>query len=57
MEDKLNRLYQEMLSDLLIGYPIDEEKLREMMFIIHQIHFVNFSLDSKAVLKILERYA
>lgn len=57
MEDKLNQLYQEMLSDLLIGYPIDEERLREMMFIIHQMHFVNFSLDSKAVLKILERYA
>lgn len=57
MEDRLNQLYQETLSDLLIGYPIDEKKIEEMMMIVHQIHFVNFSLDSKAVLKILERYA
>lgn len=57
MEERLYKLYQEMLSDLLIGYPIDDKKLKEMISIIHQLHFVNFSLDSKAVLKILERYA
>lgn len=57
MEEKLLNLYCEMLSDLQIGYPIDDEKLDKMISLIHIIHFVNFSLDSKAVLKILERYA
>ena len=57
MEEKLLNLYCEMLSDLQIGYPVDDEKLDKMMSLIHRIHFVNFSLDSKAVLKILERYA
>lgn len=57
MEDRLIRLYNEMLSDLLIGYPINDCKLSEIMLIIHQMHFVNFSLDSKTTLKILERYA
>ena len=57
MEERLLNLYCEMLSDLQIGYPIDDEKLDKMMSLSHRIHFVNFSLDSKAVLKILERYA
>ena len=57
MEERLLNLYCEMLSDLQNGYPIDDEKLDKMMSLIHRIHFVNFSLDSKAVLKILERYA
>lgn len=57
MEERLLNLYCEMLSDLQIGYPVDDEKLDKTMSLIHRIHFVNFSLDSKAVLKILERYA
>ena len=57
MEERLLNLYCEMLSDLQIGYPVDDKKLDKMMSLIHRIHFVNFSLDSKAVLKILERYA
>ena len=57
MEERLINLYRRMLSDLLIGYPIDDERLNEMMLLIHKMHFVNFSLDSKTTLKILERYA
>lgn len=57
MEERLINLYCEILSDLLIGYPIDDERLNEMMLLIHKMHFVNFSLDSKTTLKILERYA
>lgn len=57
MEDRLINIYNEMLDDLLIGYPINDQKLNEMILLIHQLHFVNFSLDSKTTLKILERYA
>lgn len=57
MEDRLINIYNEMLDDLLIGYPINDQKLNEMILLIHQLHFVNFSLDSKTTLKILEQYA
>lgn len=57
MEERLINLYRRMLSDLLIGYPIDSEQLNKIMLLIHEMHFVNFSLDSKTTLKILERYA
>jgi hypothetical protein len=57
MEEKLLYLYNNMLSDLLIGYPIDNNVLNKMISLIHQLHFVNFSSDSKTTLKILERYA
>lgn len=57
MEEKLLYLYNNMLNDLLIGYPIDNNVLNEMILLIHQLHFVNFSSDSKTTLKILERYA
>lgn len=56
MEERLLNLYCEVLSDLLIGYPFDNDKIEEMLWMIHKMHFVNFSLDSKATLKILERY-
>jgi hypothetical protein len=55
MEETLLNLYNEMLSDLLIGHPFDENKLDKMINIIHKIHFINFSLDSKTIIKILER--
>lgn len=57
MEERLLYLYNNVLADLLIGYPIDSHVLNEMILLIHQLHFVNFSSDSKTALKILERYA
>jgi hypothetical protein len=57
MEDRLINIYNEMLDDLLIGCPINDQKLNEMILLIHQLHFVNFSPDSKTTLKILEQYA
>ena len=57
MEELLKQKYNELLGDMLIGHPINQCLLNEIITLIHQLHFVSFSTDSKAVLKILERYA
>lgn len=56
MEEILLYLYNNMLNDLLIGYPINAVVLDKMILLIHQLHFVNFSSDTKTTLKILEKY-
>lgn len=49
--------YNSVLSDLLIGYPIDKQKVSELMHLIHIMHFVGFDKDnSKKRLEILSYY-
>lgn len=49
--------YNSILSDLLIGYPLDNQKVSELMCLIHVLHFVGFDKDnSKERLEILAYY-
>lgn len=56
MEDKLLNTYNDLLNDLQIGYPIDQSKLNTLILLIHKLHFISFSPETKTVLKIMERY-
>lgn len=50
--------YESILSDLLIGYPIDEQKVHEIIELIHVMHFLEFDKEnSKLCLELLAYYA
>ena len=38
--------YNSVLSDLLIGYPIDKQKVSELMCLIHIMHFLGFDEEN-----------
>lgn len=49
--------YNSVLSDLLIGHPIDKQKVSELICLIHIIHFLVFDEeDSKLRLELLSYY-
>lgn len=49
--------YNSVLSDLLIGYPIDKQKVSELMCLIHILHFIGFDKEnSKERLELLAYY-
>lgn len=49
--------YNSVLSDLLIGHPIDKQKVSEIMCLIHVIHFLGFDEEnSKLRLEVLAYY-
>lgn len=49
--------YNSVLSDLLIGYPINEQKVSELICLIHFIHFLGFDVEnSKERLELLAYY-
>lgn len=49
--------YNSILSDLLIGYPIDKQKVSELMCLIHILHFIGFDKEnSKERLELLAYY-
>lgn len=59
--DRITKLlvdkYNSILSDLLIGYPIDKQKVSEIMCLIHILHFLGYDEDnSKEQLEILAYY-
>lgn len=50
--------YESILSDLLIGYPIDEQKVHEIIELIHVMHFLGFDKENgKLCLELLAYYA
>lgn len=49
--------YNSVLSDLLIGYPIDKQKVSELMCLIHFMHFLGFDKENdKERLELLAYY-
>lgn len=49
--------YNSVLSDLLIGHPINKQKVSELMCLIHFIHFLGFDVEnSKERLELLAYY-
>lgn len=49
--------YNSILSDLLIGYPINKQKVSELMCLIHMMHFLEFDEEnSKLRLELLSYY-
>ena len=38
--------YNSVLSDLLIGYPVDKQKVSELMCLIHMMHFLGFDEEN-----------
>lgn len=49
--------YNSILSDLLIGYPINKQKVSELMCLIHMMHFLGFDEEnSKLRLELLSYY-
>lgn len=49
--------YNNLLLNLIIGYPLDKESVSELMCLIHILHFVGFDKDnSKECLEILAYY-
>lgn len=50
--------YNSILSDLLIGYPINKQKVSELICLIHMMHFLRFDEEnSKLRLELLSYYA
>ena len=60
MERIIKRLvdkYNSVLSDLLIGYPVDKQKVSELMCLIHTMHFLGFDEENdKLRLELLSYY-
>ena len=59
--EEINKLlidkYNSVLSDLSIGYPIDKQKVSEIMCLIHSMHFLGFDEEnSKLRLELLAYY-
>ncbi len=49
--------YNSVLSDLLIGHPIDKQKISELMCLIHIMHFLGFDEENdKLRLELLSYY-
>lgn len=49
--------YNSVLSDLLIGHPIDKQKVSELICLIHVLHFIGFDKEnSKERLELLAYY-
>ena len=49
--------YNSALSDLLIGYPVDKQKVSELMCLIHMMHFLGFDEENnKLRLELLSYY-
>ena len=51
----LIKKYYGILEDLSIGYPIDKRKVKELMYLLHVLHYTSYA-DSKEALKILAYY-
>jgi hypothetical protein len=50
--------YNSLLADLNIGHPLNKERVKELICMIHIMHFVGFDVEnSKERLEILAYYA
>lgn len=60
MENLFEALYEKfnaLIDDLSIGHSIDEDKLAEMLCIMHIMHFASYPhSESKELLKVLNYY-
>lgn len=49
--------YNSVLSDLLIGYPLNKQKVSELMCLIHMLHFLGFDEENSNLrLELLSYY-
>ena len=48
--------YNSLMSQLLIGYPLNKKLLTEIKCLIHVLHFIGFDNESKERLEILAYY-
>lgn len=49
--------YNSVLSDLLIGYPLDKQKVSELICLIHMLHFLGFDEENSNLrLELLSYY-
>lgn len=60
MEEILNELYSaynDLLTNLTLGYPLDEKSLRYMWDLIHKSYFIRYeTYANPEIVKILEYY-
>lgn len=49
--------YNSVLSDLLIGYPLNKQKVSELICLIHMLHFLGFDEENSNLrLELLSYY-
>jgi hypothetical protein len=60
MEDILKELYdtyRQLLNDLSIGHPLNDESLKRLWILIHRLHFVRYEdYANSEIVKLLEYY-
>lgn len=60
MDNIINSLIEQyclLLDDLAIGYPLQKDRVKELMFYIHLLHYISFVNSSdKELLNILTYY-
>jgi hypothetical protein len=60
MDNIINSLIEQyclLLDDLAIGYPLQKDRVKELMFYIHLLHYTSFVNSSdKELLNILTYY-